>query len=186
MWPNKKGGTSAAKISPRLPCTPARIAFSQRYSSCGLATLLGSEAETAPPDEPPPPSWEDGPRRRGPSSQEGGGGSSGGAVSASEPSSVARPQLEYLCENAIRAGVQGNRGEIFAAEVPPFLFGHIGTKSGKAVGDLLCRAVHVQRCDYGMTVLPPWGFRGSIFFGQICSNFASEFCRISAKFLRFL
>merc|ERR1719316_1537540 len=31
--------------------------------------------------------------------------------------SVARPQLEYLCENAIRAGVQGNRGEIFAAEV---------------------------------------------------------------------
>merc|ERR1719428_1642022 len=30
---------------------------------------------------------------------------------------VARPQLEYLCENAIRAGVQGNRGEIFAAEV---------------------------------------------------------------------
>ena len=33
--------------------------------SCGLATMLGSEAETAPPDEPPPPSWEDGPRRRG-------------------------------------------------------------------------------------------------------------------------
>merc|ERR1719375_568231 len=30
---------------------------------------------------------------------------------------VAKPQLEYLCENAIRAGVQGNRGEIFAAEV---------------------------------------------------------------------
>ena len=33
--------------------------------SCGLATMLGSEAETAPPDEPPPPSNEDGPRRRG-------------------------------------------------------------------------------------------------------------------------
>ena len=32
--------------------------------SCGLATMLGSEAETAPPDEPPPPSWEDGPRAR--------------------------------------------------------------------------------------------------------------------------
>ena len=35
-------------------------------------------------------------------------------------------------------------------------------------------------------VLPPWGFRGSIFFGQISSNFASEFCKFSAKFLRFL
>jgi len=28
-----------------------------------------------------------------------------------------REQLKYLCENAIRAGVQGSRGEIFAAEV---------------------------------------------------------------------
>ena len=35
-------------------------------------------------------------------------------------------------------------------------------------------------------LLPPWAFRGSIFFGQISSNFASEFFKISAKFLRFL
>ena len=28
-----------------------------------------------------------------------------------------REQLKYLCENAIRAGVQGNRGELFAAQV---------------------------------------------------------------------
>jgi magnesium chelatase subunit D len=30
---------------------------------------------------------------------------------------VKREQLKYLCENAIRAGVQGNRGELFAAQV---------------------------------------------------------------------
>ena len=30
---------------------------------------------------------------------------------------VQREQLKYLCENAIRAGVQGNRGELFAAQV---------------------------------------------------------------------
>jgi len=34
-----------------------------------------------------------------------------------KPLRCAREQLKYLCENAIRAGVQGNRGELFATEV---------------------------------------------------------------------